>query len=1555
MLRLSLLALAACLGQAIAQTGQPVVSMVDSFQPAGTRGFSYSGGKISSVWSNWFGGAFQSLSWDSASDADGDTGSGSMKILANFAGSNNQFTVINGFNGISPSISARQFTALECDVKFAPGSATFLRNGVATFGNIEFGMATPGFGQLYFGGRYILATETGWVRVTIPLNPAINPNLLKINNVMVHLWGGSFLNGSSTLWIDNLKFSGNTVTDTATINYAVGRQLIDGFGASSAWNSTWSNAEADLFFSTGPKGVGLSLLRSRITPEGTTWETNIMKMAQDRGARVWSTPWSPPPNLKTSNSPIAGSFISSPANYQTYANQLANYVSSMKNTYGVNLHALSIQNEPNYETDYESCLWTASQFREFVPYLSSALAAKGVGSTKIMLPECAQWNFALAADTMNDPATAAQVGILGGHNYGSSASAVTQFGSPAPLPLWQTEHYFGASADVSITNGLAVAEQIHDFMTIAEANAYHYWWLKGSGSGSIAGNSTVNPAKRLYVMGNYSKFVRPGFQRVTVSSNTTALISAYKNPASLDFVIVAANPSAWPVTQTFDLTSCPSVISLDRWVTSDTLSLASQAAVSITSGTFTAVLPPYTVTTYKSVTATSQVIALKASDAFGTTSFNEVRNWNDTVPPTLAKDYNAAQFVLRTPPVAGNFTFGGRSLAIPPLAILRFKGGSNDTITIANLALDGGSIENGNSNTLFTLAGTLSVGANSILYPANDATRTIHIAAEIDGTGNLTCGNGGVGNVSLSGANDSYTGALIVNGGSTLKVGSPSNLGGNPTTFRAGQLTLDNGIFRPTANFEMNRSNSGVTLGPGGGVFSIDSGITLTTANPLTGTGSLTKTGPGKLMLNGLNSHSGPTTVSAGFLKVSNLGGTGAVLVESAGTLGGSGVIAGNTTILGALSPLSPGLTFSTSVGFGNAAKVSWGLSGNSLESAGSVSAGTASVTTGAKIDVLLNLPGSTTNLRHSFWRIPRTIPVVAASSMTGSFTLGTVSADAVGQPVATYGAFTVQNSTTGVNLVWTPIEGFPSLENPGVTLTNPTQDVVSLTDTTHRLRVTASITGGEGTSVIWSQVSGPGVAAFADSTAADTLVSFSSDGHYLLRCTATNALGSIYQEFSVLVALPISLALREGVDGFQHAATLIRNDPAAMNSGSRDQLIVGRNVGPLRSLISYDLSQIPIGATITGVTLDLWSSSTGTGATLEALELHRLLTTFIEGTGDGINTSSGAGSGADWRTRTGDTEEPWSVNGGQPGTDYETVPSATLSGFNPSTAPVGARYTFGSSQALISAVSEVAGTAAPLAFMLKMASDTIGGSVFVRFASDNHANLSLRPMLTITYTVNQTPTIGTGSITSAETGLPVPLIGSVKDAADSLWSLDSGPGSVIFGNAADVSTTAIFSHPGLYTLRLSASNSSGETSSFLVVNVQNTQVTSYAAWASLQFSPLELSDLEVSGPHATPAGDGLENILKYALNLPAKIPSTTGIISVYSDAGLELTYSRPSNRPDLIYQVERSHDLDPTSWSSSGVTHERITAGEVETWRGSLLPPTGNARMFLRLLVSLP
>ena len=882
--------------------GTPVTSVVDSFQPEGTHNFSYVGGQIGSVWSNWFGSAFQALAWDAAADADGNAGSGALKIVANFPGSgSNQFTVINGFSGISPSVSARQFSALECDVKFAAGSATVMKNGVPTFGHFELGMATPSYGQDYFGGVDIPASNTGWVHVSIPLNAASDANLYKITNVFIHIWGATSLSGASTLWVDNLKFTGTTVNGTATVNYANARQRIDGFGASSAWGSSWSVAEADLLFSTNANCCGLSLLRSRIAPDGSTVESGIMQLAQARGARVWSTPWSPPAAWKDSNSVNGGNWIATAANSQSYATQLATYVAAMRTTYGIKLHALSVQNEPDASTTYESCVWTAAQIHDFVPYLSAALAAKGVANTGIMLPESMHWQFALAADTMNDPVTAAQVALLGGHDYGSSAAAVTQFGSPPPVPLWETEHYFGS--DDTIVNGVALAAEIHDFMTVAEASAYHYWWLKGSGNGSLAGNSTTTPAKRLYVMGNYARFVRPGFQRVTVTSDTTALISAFKDPTSQTLVIVAANPTAWPVTQSFDLTSCPAVTSLNPWLTSDASSLANLAALNVSGGVFTTELPAYSVTTFTTAAAPAPWITLKSSDAIGSTSFNAKGNWDDTVVPAGDKDYSAAQYVVRTPASSGNYAFGGHALTLPLLGILRFKGGNHDTITVGNLILDGGSSENGTAAPAFTLAGKISVTAESIIYPANDATRAIVVAADIAGTGALTHGNGGVGTVSCTGNNGSFTGPMIVSGGATLQVASQINLGGNPAAFNPGQLTLANGVFQPTASFDLNRSNSGVTVGAGGGTFSINSGLALTIANPVVGSGALTKTGTGALILNGPDSHAGGTTVSAGNLTTCGLGGAGSVTVAAGATLAGNGLIAGNTSVSGTLAP----------------------------------------------------------------------------------------------------------------------------------------------------------------------------------------------------------------------------------------------------------------------------------------------------------------------------------------------------------------------------------------------------------------------------------------------------------------------------------------------------------------------------------------------------------------------------------------------------------------------------------------------------------------------------
>jgi len=210
---------AALLGAVILAAGnlaqaQTTNFFVDRFDPSGQGTNIYSSGMITNVWGNWFGSAWQSNVWDSASDSSNNPASGSMKIVASFAPGIDQFVVFNGFNGFVPGVNALQWTNLQCDVRFDPGSATSVNGGVTNFGHLEFGTGTPTFGQTYFGGvDAVTSVYTNWTHVSIPISAIINPDFTNIYTLIIHIYGPYYtpaLAGNTTLWIDNIKFVGRT-------------------------------------------------------------------------------------------------------------------------------------------------------------------------------------------------------------------------------------------------------------------------------------------------------------------------------------------------------------------------------------------------------------------------------------------------------------------------------------------------------------------------------------------------------------------------------------------------------------------------------------------------------------------------------------------------------------------------------------------------------------------------------------------------------------------------------------------------------------------------------------------------------------------------------------------------------------------------------------------------------------------------------------------------------------------------------------------------------------------------------------------------------------------------------------------------------------------------------------------------------------------------------------------------------------------------------------------------------------------------------------------------
>ena len=104
--------------------------------------------------------------------------------------------------------------------------------------------------------------------------------------------------------------------------------------------------------------------------------------------------------------------------------------------------------------------------------------------------------------------------------------------------LWETEvsdDKVVKTLDMTIDSGLRVAAMIHENLVHGNVSAWHYWWLmpgSGDGNGALTVNMTLLP--RAYVLGNWSKFVRPGFVRVAATplSQDYVYASAFHDPAS---------------------------------------------------------------------------------------------------------------------------------------------------------------------------------------------------------------------------------------------------------------------------------------------------------------------------------------------------------------------------------------------------------------------------------------------------------------------------------------------------------------------------------------------------------------------------------------------------------------------------------------------------------------------------------------------------------------------------------------------------------------------------------------------------------------------------------------------------------------------------------------------------------------------------------------------------------------------------------------------------------------------------------------------------------------
>jgi len=135
-----------------------------------------------------------------------------------------------------------------------------------------------------------------------------------------------------------------------------------------------------------------------------------------------------------------------------------------------------------------------------------------------------------------------------------------------------------------------------------------------------------------------------------------------------------------------------------------------------------------------------------------------------------------------------------------------------------------------------------------------------------------------------------------------------------------------------------------------------------------------------------------------------------------------------------------------------------------------------------------------------------------------------------------------------------------------------------------------------------------------------------------------------------------------------------------------------------------------------------------------------------------------------------------------------------------------------------------------------------------------------------------------------------------------------------------------------------------------------------YDTWKAGAFTPADQTNSNVSGAFANPSGDGISNLMKYALGLNPYQCAAAGlpVFSLVTQDGLSypaLTYSVPSvNAPsDILYVPESS--TDSQTWSQANLSLYSITApleaGDPYLYTYvSSVPVTSKPAAFMRLAV---
>lgn len=429
--------------------------------------------------------------------------------------------------------------------------------------------------------------------------------------------------------VTSLAVTGAAIGATLTIDANTQHQTIDGFGAFGGSKVWWSSGPFydNTFLQQTIDDLGATILRDRIpatfelsNDNGDANSLDLSKFnftnraghhaALSERFPLWRAMnqhgldkfilsyWSPPAWMKTNNDIENGGELR-PQAYAEFAEYCVASVKVLKDSCGVDVYALSVQNEPAFEESYVSCVYTAEQYRDLVKVVGARLNEE-YPSVKLFGAEDMLKNWvrsdAYPGPLMADPVSREHLDILAVHGYSDgvnptpSSTAATLWARAAKncasvgKNLWMTET---SGFDDNWSGTMDLAEAIYAALKYGKVAAWVYWTFTG-----LIDNGA--PTLRYYASKQFYRYIRPGAVMIDIddTADDDVFAVAFNHPQDQTLTVVLLNLGS--SSQSISLEGDGIPAQLHRYVSTSSKRCTDEGAVS---GAGSVTLPAASITT----------------------------------------------------------------------------------------------------------------------------------------------------------------------------------------------------------------------------------------------------------------------------------------------------------------------------------------------------------------------------------------------------------------------------------------------------------------------------------------------------------------------------------------------------------------------------------------------------------------------------------------------------------------------------------------------------------------------------------------------------------------------------------------------------------------------------------------------------------------------------------------------------------------------------------------------------------------------------------------------